>query len=89
MKERNVIKMSLHLKIRSNKTKCGHLSFNSCYFFWPMVTYPRFQRIFFLIDNEAALKQKKAARTISVHRKKISSGTQGNGNGKVFGFVGG
>ena len=54
-----------------------------------MVTYPGFQRIFFLIDNEAALKQKKAARTISVHKKKISSGTQGNGNGKVFGFVGG
>ena len=48
--------------------------------------YPGFQRIFFLIDNEAALKQKKAAlrlvnaaspRTISVHKKKISSGTQG------------
>ena len=59
--------------------------------------YPGFQRIFFLIDNEAALKQKKAARrkkfllgalrlvnaasprTISVHKKKISSGTQGTG----------
>ena len=60
-------------------------------------SYPGFQRIFFLIDNEAALKQKKAARrkknffllgalrlvnaasprTISVHKKKISSGTQG------------
>ena len=61
--------------------------------------YPGFQRIFFLIDNEAALKQKKAARrkksyffllgalrlvnaasprTISVHKKKISSGTQGS-----------
>lgn len=37
MKERNVIKMSLDLKIRSNKTKCGHLSFNGYYFFWPMV----------------------------------------------------
>ena len=60
-----------------------------------MATYPGFQRIFFLIDNEAALKQKKAARkllgalrlvnaasprTISVHKKKISSGTQGNGH---------
>ena len=72
---------------------------------WPLVRfevtivwiYPGFQRIFFLIDNEAALKQKKAARrkkkkillgalrlvnaasprTISVHKKKISSGTQG------------
>ena len=63
-------------------------------------TYPGFQRIFFLIDNEAALKQKKAARrkkkkillgalrlvnaasprTISVHKKKISSGTQGRAN---------
>ena len=63
--------------------------------------YPGFQRIFFLIDNEAALKQKKrrgeknlflsyffllgalrlvnaaSPRTISVHKKKISSGTQG------------
>ena len=26
--------------------------------------YPGFQRIFFLIDNEAALKQKKAARRV-------------------------
>ena len=65
-----------------------------------IISYPGFQRIFFLIDNEAALKQKKAARrkknhyffllgalrlvnaasprTISVHKKKISSGTQGN-----------
>ena len=75
---------------------------------WPLVRfevtivwiYPGFQRIFFLIDNEAALKQKKAARrkkkkillgalrlvnaasprTISVHKKKISSGTQGSVN---------
>ena len=62
-----------------------------------VVYYPGFQKIFFLIDNEAALKQKKAARrkklfllgalrlvnaasprTISVHKKKISSGTQGS-----------
>ena len=55
-----------------------------------LLAYPGFQRIFFLIDNEAALKQNyffllgalrlvnaASPRTISVHKKKISSGTQG------------
>ena len=50
--------------------------------------YPGFQRIFFLIDNEAAffllgalrLVNAASPRTISVHKKKISSGTQGTVN---------
>ena len=47
--------------------KCWSLQFIEwCLFSAYISEYPGFQRIFFLIDNEAALKQKKAAR-----RKKI------------------